>query len=55
MKLNETCEIWDSSESDHKMGIFVYLMSRELFTILMMEAAVSSEPLYTSISPQHET
>ena len=48
VELNETCETWGSSENDHKMAVFWDLMSREQFTILLMEAAGSSENLYTS-------
>ena len=43
MKLNETSEVLCSSESDHKMAVFLDLMPRDQFTTLMMEAAVSSE------------
>jgi len=43
LKLNETSEIWGSSESDYKFEIFFDLMSRNHFTTLMMEAAGTSE------------
>ena len=39
LKLNETSEIWVSSESDHKMAVFWELMSRDQLTGLIMEAA----------------
>jgi hypothetical protein len=39
LKLKETSEIWGSSESDHKMAVFLELLSRDQFTTLMMEAA----------------
>jgi len=50
MKLNETSEIWGSSESGHKMAVFWDIMSGEEFTIQMMEAVVSSEILYMCTS-----
>jgi hypothetical protein len=43
LKLNESSEIWGSSESGHKMAVVVNPMSRDRFTTLTMEAAVSSQ------------
>ena len=48
LKLNETSEIWRTSESDYKMAVFLGLKSRDHLTTLMIKAAVSSEILYTS-------
>ena len=48
LKLKETSVIWGSSESDDKMAAFWDPMSREELPNVMMEAAISSEPLYTS-------
>jgi len=50
MKLNERSEIWGSRESDHKMAVFLELMSPNNLTNLKMKAAVSSEILYTCTS-----
>ena len=48
-KLSETSEICGSSESDHKMAVFLDIISRDQFAVLFMEAAVSSEAFrYTS-------
>jgi len=44
-KLEETSEIWGSSESDHKMAVFLEGMSRDQLTTLMMETAGLSETL----------
>jgi hypothetical protein len=37
LKLNETSEIWGSSESDYKMSVFWALMSPDQLINLMME------------------